>query len=90
MVTKEKIKIIGKKVRELRHEKGYTQERAANEAGMSPYYLRRIEYGNANPTIGVLYKLAQVYDVDISVLVMEDACKNGEQVHNNKRDHSKS
>lgn len=51
-------RIIGRNVKRLRREKGYSQEQLALEAEISPSILRMIERGGANPTIKTLGKLA--------------------------------
>ena len=51
-------RIIGRNVKRLRREKGYSQEQLALEAESSPSILRMIERGEANPTIKTLGKLA--------------------------------
>ncbi len=51
-------RIIGRNVKRLRREKGYSQEQLALEAEISPSILRMIERGEANPTIKTLGKLA--------------------------------
>ena len=43
---------IGRTVVVMRERKGLTQEKLALEAEMSVTYLRRIEHGRANPTLG--------------------------------------
>ena len=49
----------------LRKEKGLTQEQLALECEISVSYLRRIEHGQANPTIHALWRLAEVLEVEL-------------------------
>ena len=51
---------IGTTIVSLRKEKGLTQEQLALECEISVSYLRRIEHGEANPTIHALWRLAEV------------------------------
>ena len=51
-------KIVGANVRRLRGEKKLTQEQLAHDAEIDVTYLRGIEAGRRNPSIGVLGKLA--------------------------------
>jgi transcriptional regulator with XRE-family HTH domain len=63
---------IGKKLRELRAKKGWTQEEAAELAGVSPRQLRRIETGSKegqSPTIRTLEALARAYGVKLRDLL---------------------
>ena len=56
---------IGTTIVSLRKEKGLTQEQLALECEISVSYLRRIEYGEANPTIHALWRLAEVLEVEL-------------------------
>lgn len=54
---------IGETIVYLRKQKGITQEQLALECGISISYLRRIEHGDANPTVYELLKIATVLEV---------------------------
>ena len=56
---------IGTTIVSLRKEKGLTQEQLALECEISVSYLRRIEHGEANPTLPALGRLAEVLEVDL-------------------------
>ena len=56
---------IGTTIVSLRKEKGLTQEQLALECEISVSYLRRIEHGEANPTIHALWRLAEVLEVEL-------------------------
>ena len=49
---------LGKNVRRLREEKGWSQEDYADRAGIHRTYVSDIERGKRNPTITVVEKLA--------------------------------
>ena len=49
---------LGKNVRRLRGEKGWSQEDYADRASIHRTYVRDIERGRRNPTINVVEKLA--------------------------------
>ena len=55
----------GKTIIYLRKQKGLTQEQLALECEISVSYLRRMEHGEANPTILELEKLSTVLKVDL-------------------------
>ena len=56
---------IGTTIVSLRKEKGLTQEQLALECEISVSYLRRIEHGQANPTIHAPWRLAEVLEVEL-------------------------
>ena len=64
--------IIGKNLRALRVQKNQSQEELAKEIGISASNLREIEYGNGNPTISTLERIASGLNVDPGLLVSMD------------------
>ena len=56
---------IGKLLRELRKEKGMTQEQLAEHFHVSSRTVSRWETGNNMPDLSLLIELADFYDVDI-------------------------
>ena len=63
------IKAIGNKIRDLRTQKGISQEDLANEADIPLSQIGRIERGENNPTISTLYVIAEALDVELKHLV---------------------
>lgn len=57
---------IGKRVRELRAERGFSQEQLALEAEITAAYLSQIERDERNPTVRMIAKLCAVLDVSLS------------------------
>ena len=53
------------RVRQLRHERGWSQERLAERADMDRSYLAGIELGARNPSLKALERLAHALDVPI-------------------------
>lgn len=53
---------------ERRHERGWSQEKLAEEAGMTQAQIARLEAGQANPTLRTLTKLAHTLGVPIYAL----------------------
>jgi transcriptional regulator with XRE-family HTH domain len=49
---------FGKRVRELRLEKGMTQEQLAEAAGLHPTFISNVERGYRNSTLSTLVRLA--------------------------------
>jgi transcriptional regulator with XRE-family HTH domain len=56
------------RVRELRTERGLSQEKLAEEAGIHRTYLGGIELGLRNPSLRNIGRIAQALSVPVSVL----------------------
>ena len=61
---------FGKKVRELRLERGYSQEAFAFECGLHRTYIGCIERGEKNITITNIEKIAKTLKVEIQELFL--------------------
>ncbi|MCB2074431.1 MAG: helix-turn-helix transcriptional regulator [Novosphingobium sp.] len=55
---------LGRNVRRLREEKGWSQEDYADRAGIHRTYVSDIERGKRNPTVTVVEKLARPLEVE--------------------------
>ena len=60
---------IGNFLKELRKEKGLTQEQLAEEFNVSGRTVSRWENGNNMPDISILVELSEFYDVDIREII---------------------
>ena len=60
---------IGNLLKELRKEKGKTQEEIGEMFGVSSRSVSRWENGNTLPDIGILVELADYYDVDVREII---------------------
>jgi transcriptional regulator with XRE-family HTH domain len=60
---------LGRNVRKLREEKGWSQEDYADRAGIHRTYVSDIERGRRNPTITVVEKLAMPFQLSASELI---------------------
>lgn len=58
-------RLIGLRIKELRKNKGLSQEELAEKAETSPNYLSRMERGTENPTIDMLIKISRAMDVEM-------------------------
>ena len=66
--------MIGKKIKQLRMEKGITLSTLADRSSVSKSYLSYIERGlQKNPSIQVLEKIADVLNVDVNYLLHDQA-----------------
>jgi transcriptional regulator with XRE-family HTH domain len=62
---------VGKRIRQLRLQRGLTQEQMAR-FGIDYKYYQQIEYGEKNLSLRTLYKVAKAFDMPISELQIED------------------
>jgi transcriptional regulator with XRE-family HTH domain len=60
---------VGRNVRQIRKERGWSQEDLAFEAGLDRTYISGVERGVRNPTVLVLSELARALKVAPSVLL---------------------
>ncbi len=60
---------LGRNLRRLRDEKGWSQEAFAHEAGIHRTYVSDIERGVRNPTITIVEKLAKPLGVAAAALL---------------------
>ena len=56
----------GERLRELRRERGFTQEEVALRADITTSYYGQIERGTANPSVALLEKICAVMGISIS------------------------
>lgn len=57
------------RVRELRKKKGWTLEQLSSSCGVSRSMLSQIERNQANPTLGVAYRIAQAFGLSLGELL---------------------
>jgi transcriptional regulator with XRE-family HTH domain len=63
------LKKIGQNVQYYREKKQESRDRFAVNAGLGKYFLYRIEFGNANPSIMTLRKIADYLDIGVEKLL---------------------
>ena len=56
---------LGVRVRELREALPLSQEAFAHKAGLDRTYVSGVERGRRNPTLDVLYRLADALEVEV-------------------------
>ena len=61
---------LGQMIRRLRREKRLTQEVLAELASVNAKHLGEVEQGKANPTVGILLKLASGLELEMSELFL--------------------
>ncbi len=57
---------IGKKIRQIRKEKGFSQEELSEKIDISPRHMCTIENGNSFPSIETFIKIAEILDININ------------------------
>ena len=66
-------KMIGANAKAIREQKKLTLDAAAKQTGVSRSMLAQIERGDVNPTISVLWKMANGYKVSFTNLLSQSA-----------------
>ena len=69
MKKEELAKKVGKRIIQLRKEKGWSQSEFARACMKDRQTIERIENGKTNPTIYTLYEIASVLEEPISELL---------------------
>ncbi len=67
-MTKAVVKRFGKRVRQLRLERGLTQEALGNKCDLDPTYIGRIERGEQNSSLVVIGAIAKGLGVSLEEL----------------------
>jgi len=62
------IRDMGKRIREKREERGWSQERLAIEANIDNSHLGKLERGEGNPTVKLVFRIAQALEIDFQEL----------------------
>jgi transcriptional regulator with XRE-family HTH domain len=63
--NRELVKSVGKRIKELRVEKGFSQEELANEADIPLSQIGRIERGETNPTVSTIYVICKALEIKL-------------------------
>lgn len=69
-VTKDKLKkLIGKRIVELREQKGWNQSDLARACGKDRQAIEKLENGKVNPTLYSLYEIALALEISLNKLI---------------------
>jgi transcriptional regulator with XRE-family HTH domain len=60
---------LGKRVRYLRQNRGWSQEELAFNSNINSNYLSDLERGRRNPSLMILKRLADAFEIDMSTLL---------------------
>ena len=61
---------VGRRIGEIRRERGWTQEQFAERAGISSHHAQQIEYGKINLPLVTLFRLSNVLQIPASSLLV--------------------
>ena len=75
-LTQTEMSRLSERLRELRTERGWTQDELARRAGLSKSYLSRIEDGERQPSLASLLSLAQAHGVSLASLFAAPTAEN--------------
>ncbi len=67
-------KTVGQRIRLKRQELGYSQEEAAEKAGLHPTYIGQLERGEKNATIESIAKICVALDLPMEELFSKIIC----------------
>ena len=63
---------LGKRIKEVRNKKGYTQEELAEMAGIGAIYLGEIERGLKMPSLNVFIKIVEALEVSADYILRDE------------------
>jgi transcriptional regulator with XRE-family HTH domain len=64
---------FGQRVRELRKERGWSQEEFADKCELDRTYISGIERGVRNPTLAIIGVIANSFSIELSTLMLFDS-----------------
>ena len=63
------LRTLGRRILELRKERGWSQQQLASQAGLDRTYLSAVEHGKQNVTIGAVLRIADALDTSLAALI---------------------
>lgn len=72
---------LGKKLRQIRQEKGYTQQTLAEKAGIGNVYLGEIERGLKMPSLNCFIRIIEALDVSADFVLREELSSGREYIY---------
>ena len=73
--------VFGKKLRDIRQRKGYTQHALAEIAGIGNVYLGEIERGLKMPSLNIFIKLIEALDVSADYILRDELTSGKEYIY---------
>lgn len=59
------LKRFGERLKELRKEKGFTQEQLAEKINVHQTYIGKLEIGKCNPSLMLIYKISKALKINL-------------------------
>ena len=84
MVDKKFLRCLGQIIRDARKQKGMTQERLSEIAGVSAKYLSEVEQGRSNVTVLLLRRVSRALKLDLCALLY--GCEDNSEERRLKRE----
>ncbi|MBW1816932.1 MAG: helix-turn-helix transcriptional regulator [Deltaproteobacteria bacterium] len=72
MTARKKSPPIGKRLLKLRRGKKLTLKQVANETGLAPTYISKVEKGEITPPVSALLQLSRALEIDSSTLLAQE------------------
>lgn len=78
---------LGEALRAARKQRGLSQEKLALDAGVERNYVSLLELGRNSPSLGMLFKLCKVLELQPSALLaqVEQQMRGGQKTRQRKR-----
>ena len=73
---------VGKRIRESRIKKGYTQQDLANRAEIGVVYISEIERGIKMPSLNIFIKIVDALDVSADYVLRDELTSGKEYIYN--------
>ena len=71
-------KACGRRIKELRHHYGLTQEDFADQLNTSKSHITKVENGQRGASIDLYIEIAQYFDVSLYYLLLGQNCMSGQ------------
>ena len=71
-------KACGRRIKELRHHYGLTQEDLADQLNTSKSHITKVENGQRGASIDLYIEIAQYFDVSLDYLLLGRNCTSGQ------------
>lgn len=72
---------LGRRIREARLQKGYTQQILAHTAGIGEVYLGEIERGQKMPSLNLFVRLVETLDISADYVLRDELTSGGDYIY---------